>query len=209
MRPIGALALGIAALALLGAPEVGWTDEVTIPATTSGYWDEFGKHIQRTTAYECGRDGRYVYNCFFVFDLTDVEGTISGAQLLLENPVGGFNSIDSPLTITFVNVATSIEELTMRADRYHSRVDIWEDLGGMKPDNVVYGQYDATSDDDGTIIAVDLTDDAITDLNAAIGQPFAIGGSITNLDPNDTPQELFNGTGAPRRIRHLVLTITP
>jgi hypothetical protein len=209
-QSIRALTLTMAALALfMAGAGVVRSQEVTIPATTSGYWDQFGKHIQRSTDYECGRDGRYVYNCFFVFDLADVTGTITGAVLLLENPANGFNSIDSPLTITFVNVVTPIEELTARTDRSGSRVDIWEDLGGMKPNNVIYGEYDATSNDDGRIIAVELTNDAVADLNAAIGQQLAIGGSITNLVEGDSPQEVFNGTASPRRIRQLVLTVAP
>src|SRR5262249_21183533 len=98
---------------------------VTVDAATSGYWDQFGKHIQQTTSYEVGRDGRYDRHNFLVFDLTNVQGTITGAQLMLENPPTGFNSFHEPLTVTFVNVDTPIDQLTMFAGRDNSRVDIW------------------------------------------------------------------------------------
>jgi hypothetical protein len=208
------VALGVAALALLavtgatGQAEAGGYD-VVVDATTSGYWDQFGKHIQRTTAYETGVDGRYNYHSFYVFDIPNVDGTIVGATLLLQNPPDGFNSVQPSLTVTFVNVFTSVDELTMYADRQNSRVDIWEDLGGMKADNAIYGQYDATGADNGTIVGIDLTDAAVADLNAAVGQSFAIGASITNLQGTDTPQEMFGNSRSPRALRQLVLTVVP
>lgn len=182
--------------------------EVAVDATTSGYWDQFGKHIQRTTAYEVGIDGRYNYHNFFVFDLAGVGGTVVGATLRLENPVGGFNSLYSPLILTFVDVATSIDELTTVTGRADSRVDIWEDLGGLRPDSQVYGEYNAMGDDDGHIIEVPLNDAAVADLNAAAGGPIAIGASVTNLTGSDTPQEMFAGSGSPRRVRQLVLIVS-
>jgi hypothetical protein len=181
--------------------------DVTINATTSGYWDQFGKHIQQSTAYEIGRDGRYDRHDFFVFDLTNVGGTITGARLMLQNPPTGFDSFHEPLTATFVNVDTPIDQLTMFADQQHSRVDIWQDLGGMKPDNQVYGTYDATGNDNGQVITAVLTDAAVADLNAAEGQQIAIGGSITNLVGTEA-QELFNETQSPRNVRQLVLTVS-
>jgi hypothetical protein len=183
-------------------------NQVTIDATYSGYWDQFGKHIQRTSAYEVGIEGRYNYHNFFVFDLANVNGIITGATLQLENPVGGFNSLYEPLTLTFVDVATSIDDLTRFTNRTDSRVDIWEDLGGLRPDSQFYGEYDATSADDGQLIIVDLTDAAVADMNAAIGGEIAIGASVTNLIGTDTPQELFKGTGSPSRVRQLVLTVS-
>jgi hypothetical protein len=216
-RRIRAAILTAATLALLASSTGSVTtatvvasadNAVVIDATTSGYWDQFGKHIQRTTAYETGIDGRYNYHSFFVFDLTNVDGIITRATLRLENPTGGFNSLYSPLTITFVDVVTSIDELTTRTDRTDSRVDVWEDLGGLRPDSQVYGEYSATSNDNGQIIAIELTDAAVADLNAARGGPIAIGASITNLTGSDSPQELFASSGSPRRIRQLALTVS-
>jgi hypothetical protein len=182
--------------------------DVTIDATTSGYWDQFGKHIQQSTSYEVGADGRYIRNDFFVFDLTNVGGTITGARLMLQNPPTGFDSIQEPLAVTFVNVDTPIDQLTMFADQQHSRVDIWQDLGGMKPDNQVYGTYNATSNDNGQVITAALTDAAVADLNAAEGRQIAIGGSVTNLIANQIPQEMFNETLSPHNVRQLVLTVS-
>jgi hypothetical protein len=181
--------------------------DITVNATVTGFWDQFGKHIERTQSYETGVDGRYNYHSFYVFDLTDVGGTITGATLVLENPASGFNSNSSPLTLGFVNVDTPIDQLIMRADRTNPRVDIWQDLGGMKLDNEDYGTYDATSADNGTLVSIPLTDAAIADLNAAEGQSFAIGASITNLNGTDNPQEMFGDSRAPRLVRQLVVTI--
>jgi hypothetical protein len=180
---------------------------LTIDATVTGYWDQFGKHIQTTMAYDTGIDGRYNYHSFFIFDLTNVSGTITAATLLLQNPVTGFNSANSPLTVTFVNVDTPVDQLTPYTNHTNARVDIWQDLGGMKPDNVVYGAYDATSADNGTIVAVGLMAAAIGDMNAAEGQPIAMGASITNLDQTDNPQSMFYDSRSPRLLRQLVLTI--
>jgi hypothetical protein len=181
--------------------------QVTVDATTTGYWDQFGKHIQRTQAYETGIDGRYQYNSFYVFDLSNVGGTITDATLVLQNTPAGFNSAQSPLTLAFVNVDTPLDQLTARTDRTNARVDIWQDLGGMKADNEDYGMYDATSADNGALVNIPLTDAAVADLNAAEGQSFAIGASITNLDATDNPQEMFGDTRSTRLTRQLELTI--
>jgi hypothetical protein len=211
-RRIGMLTLGVALLTLLlGSANPAWAQaDITLNWVHSGSWNDHGN---ANRPYECGRDGSYDRHAFVVFDLTNVQGTITDATLVLFNP-GLPQPSPASVDVVFVNVATSIDRLIatpgVRPGSAHHR-DIWLDLGGRKPNNQIFGAITLTPADDRSDIAITLTQAAIDDLNAHIGGPWAIGFFVPNITQN--PQAAFDEAGDARnRVRRhdrrqLILTV--
>jgi len=174
--------------------------------TDSGWYTDGGAHTLGNANYlvgKCGTlycsDNTTIFRNFFVFDLAFVPGTILTATLVAENPDSGFESNQSSETWTIYEVSTPIDTLVNST----SSVAIYDDLGS----GMVFGSTQITADDNGELVTVALNNDALSELNSAIGQKFAVGGAITTLEDNDQVEWAFANTNDASFVRRLVVTI--
>lgn len=158
-------------LAVFPFPAV--SSPVTVNATDSGWYSEFGFHDASNTNYITGFTGSQVTRSFFVFDLSSISGLIVSATLRLPN----FQSLSPDATETFAmfDVSTALATLTAGGS---GLTGIFADLGtgtsygsGPTPGGVTLG----TTQDFG------LNADGLAALNAALGGQVALGGALTTL----------------------------
>ncbi len=145
-------------------------EAVTISATDRGWYDSAGSHDATNNNYIVGPDGVIEHHNFFVFDLSAVSGTITGAMLRLANPINGYQSGDATETYEVHQVVTSAATLIAGG----TSLTIYTDLG----DGTVYGSVVASAADDGMDIFVALNAAAIADIQAALGGFFSTGGTL-------------------------------
>ena len=124
------------------------------------------------------------FHSFFVFDLTSIDGFVINASLLLE--LESYNSPDTYEFFTVYSVSTSIDELL--EDRPaegpfppppNTTVGqaIFTDLGSGS----VYGSAQATFSSVGSIFEIDLSSEAVQDINDNINAFFAVGIALNDI----------------------------
>ena len=154
---------------ILSATDMGWYTQAGISESAFTGFKNYDAGFNAGT-------GR-TFNDFFVFDLSSVTSTITGAALSLYNPSAatdagdGFESdLTNAALFSLYDVSTSIANL--ESDQF-SAVSTFNDLGS----GTQYGTYIFTAADDGTQVHINLNSDAITALNAGAGRGFAFGGT--------------------------------
>ena len=138
---------------------------------------------------------RQINRNFFVFDLSDVIGEITGASLNLFNPANGFSSQDAFENYAVFDVTTDITTLITHTTGQVEGVAIYNDLGS----GTQYGAHIATTADDNAVVTVSLNAAALAALNQTSGL-FAFGGAITTLDQVENNEYLFGFTGIGQRL---------
>ena len=180
-------------------------ETVTLDAFDSGWWASFGSHNPNNPIYFAGLvPGFAELRNFVAFDVPEDVTNLFNAELRLFNPASppgdGYFSADPTETFEVFDVVTPVPELVAGGD---GRVDIFEDLGTGSS----YGSRVVSADDNGTVVSIDLNQDAIDDIRAASGGQFATGGALTTLVGNDGLQRIFAFTGSPSFTRQLVLQV--
>lgn len=136
---------------------------------------------------------------FLTFDL-EITGLIESATLRLFNL--GFVSNDPTETYTLFDVDTPLPQLL---NPNFMGDETFIDLGT----GVSYGDVVVSDADDNSFVEIELNVAAIADMNAALGETFAIGGAITTLDGDVTTAEfMFPPLGGNPPVE-LVLTVVP
>ena len=180
---------------------------VTIAQSDRGWWDIGGRHVEGNSNYEVGNDAinsPFLYNNYFVFNLTGVTQQINTASLQLGNPATGYNSADASETYTLFDVSTPTA--TLSANGFNSGPGIYNDLGG----GTALGSVVVTAASNGTTVNVTLNAAGLTYLNAGRGGLIALGGSITTLDGStSTNESLFSNTFASAVTTLTYTTIVP
>jgi PEP-CTERM motif len=139
---------------------------VLIDATDAGWYDSSGLHIAATTNYIAGTDGAARFRDFFVFDLTDIRDPVSSATLRIwTGDVRGSSN-----AFSFYDVSTPVDVLVRGGMGLKA---VFEDLGTGE---VLGGQYKLASDDSNMFPDFVLNEVGVTNLNAAVGGLWAIGG---------------------------------
>jgi hypothetical protein len=143
----------------------------TKDAIDRGWWIIAGNHTASnkntiTGAYQNGS------NSFFVFNLAGVTGTVVKASLKME--LETYVSSDPSEAMTVWDVSTPIA--TLIADGT-GKTAIFQDLMTGKK----YGAFTLKQSDVSTIVPIALDNTVVADLQAALGQQFAIG---IHLDDN-------------------------
>jgi hypothetical protein len=156
---------------------------VTLNATSTGWYDNTGFREAGNPNYlagVCGTDSCLSndrdFHDFFVFDLTLVAGPITSAQLSIGNPTNGYINPNPSETYSIWDVSTPIATLTAGQT---GRTDIFNDLAS----GVQYANRTVSAIDDGTQVLITLNAAALTAIQAAEGQSFAIGGGVNVATP--------------------------
>ncbi len=174
---------------------------VEINAIDSGWYSDTGYHEPTNLNYLVGQcalpqcSQPVVFRNFFVFDLSGITGQILTATLMIENPQ--YVSGDPSETWTTFDVTTPIPTLVAGGTGLMS---IYNDLGN----GTIYGSTVVTLNT--TLVKVPLDADAISALNAAVGNQFAIGGALTTLDGLVNREWVFGNSNA-TYVRKLVLSV--
>jgi hypothetical protein len=166
-----AFCLGLFVALCLGSLASASAGSVTISASNSGWFAANGFHNAANKNYIAGDFD--TYHNFFTFDLSGINGAITGATLRLFNPAGGFDG--DPGTYTLYDVFTSAAVLnTSHSGASPEDVAIYNDLGS----GTVYGTVTVSALDNGTLISINLNAAAIAALNSANNGLFSIGGAL-------------------------------
>ncbi len=178
-RAIAAMAVITVVLAL---PQANAAD---IGAFDSGWYDDFnGQHIPTSQNYVASKSLAQELRNFFVFDLSAVSGTVTGATLNLRR----YNSTTSNDTYSSWDVTTPLATLLAGGTGLFS---IFNDLGS----GTFYGSSPVpNTGSSGDILSFPLNTTAVTAINSALGGTFVIGGSTTGNLPLT---QLFGGSNFP------------
>lgn len=119
------------------------------------------------------------WRSWFEFDLAGISGTVTGATLQLN--AGTYNSPDFSETFVLHQVTSALNLLGSTT----SNGAVFTDLG----DGAVYGTHVFDANQNNTALSIALDAAAINDIQAALGQNFALGGLFTTLSRNDGVNE--------------------
>ena len=170
----------------------------TFDATTRGSYSHAGAHNGASlNAYAGQGAGTDRHRAYMVFDLTALSRPIESGVLRLE-----YDSIvgpDAAEVFSVYDVTSNLDDLMLTQT---NRADIYADLGT----GVYYGVSAAFASGAGTILEIPLEPDAITDINNAAGQRFAVGVFVETVRlPVGSEGVRFALNGEPR-VHQLVLT---
>jgi hypothetical protein len=117
--------------------------------------------------------GPLIYHSFFVFDLTAINSPITGGELVLE--LENFTSLDKFESFTVYDVTAENTELLL-SDLVSDTTgqNIFEDLGSGS----VYTSSKIMASDVSQMIQMELSPEAIADINTSAGSIFAVGIAI-------------------------------
>lgn len=164
---------------------------ITLDWNDSGWYSDFGGHLVTNKNYVVRTNDNLNMRNYFVFDLSSVVGTITGATLKLTNPQ---TSAISTATYTLYDYVGAISSLGTDT----SNLGIYNDLGT----GVVYGtQNDFSS----SLDSISLNSAALSALNSNHGL-FALGGALTSTSENFF--ETYGDSGSSTDVRQLVLTVS-
>jgi len=159
--------------------------DTVLDATNTGWYDQtgFSENAGNYIAGVCGSSDACVgdnldANDYFVFDLSDVSGAITSAELSIGNPTSGYISPNPSETFNVWDVSTPISTLIASNT---GQVGIYNDLGSGN----LYGSTSVSLADDGNQVLVNLGAQALADIQAAEGNSFAVGGEV---DPAGVPE---------------------
>ena len=157
---------------------------VILNATDRGWFRDDGQHIPDNKNTATGNGGGAIFRSFFVFDLSEVHTEITTAYLRLELYriyLSGFGNIPDDLSFAFTlyGVSTNSTQLGLPYD--HGSVAgtlIYEDLGT----GTVYGQHIAHSSEVGTVLSLNLSPEAVLELNRRSDNTVVIGVALDDTD---------------------------
>lgn len=172
----------------------------TLDATASGFYTQTG-------ATQSGNYAVGWYNGFaaeelrdyFLFDLTGITGTITGATLKLQNinALGNVMSLgaDPNETLAIFDVSTALASLSNGS----GGIAAYTDLGsGTSFGSVVHGRFDATP------VEVVFNVQGLAYLNSNLGA-VGFGGALTSLTKGQGAEALFNSSNG-TMMRQLIVT---
>ncbi len=200
---VGSLLFVVAALA--AGPAAGLTlnstDRSNVPAD--------GDADPANATYFAGFSSGQARHNFFVFDLSSIvsPNIVTAAQLELFNPI--YRSTDSQETYRVFDVSSTIAALTSCCTLGASGQAVFNDLGS----GTEYGNVLVASTDFNVDIVIPLNASAIANINAALGDEIAFGGTLDlNGSVSLGVEGIFGGSaggGVSDGNARLVLTVVP
>ncbi|MDB6079277.1 MAG: Alkaline phosphatase [Akkermansiaceae bacterium] len=192
MKPLVVRSLFISSL-LVASISSSSAATAVIAASDQGWYDATDLSWVANPNYAVGKYDDVEQRSWFVFTLPAVapgEG-FTAATLLIDLPSGGYQSTQPTETFTLYSVTTSAGVLGLRG----TQAGVFSDLGT----GTVYGQTVVQPSGQGTTIQLTLSAQALTDMTAAGGGTFVIGGAATSLVPANHDEAIFgfssNGGG--------------
>jgi hypothetical protein len=182
------------------------TTSVNLAAVDSGFYVDSGDHVSLNTFVTAGFGGtgcggsNQEFRNFFVFDLSAASGTIVGARLRIQVPVGNYVSGNATEDLSLFEVSTAIATLTAGGTGLTA---IYDDLA----DGTEYGARTLSVADEGTVIEIPFNNAGLAAINAALGGTWAVGGAVTTLASTPPTCELLWGFANPA-VKDLVLDIS-
>lgn len=164
---------------------------VTLDWNDSGWYTDSGNHSATNKNYIVRTNGNGNMRNYFVFDLSSVAGTITGATLKLTNPQTSAISTASYTLYDYAGAISSLETDT-------SNLGIYDDLGT----GAVYGTQNNFRS---SLSNLSLNSAALSALNSNHGL-FALGGALTST--GESYFETYGNTGYAMNVRQLVLTVS-
>jgi hypothetical protein len=155
---------------------------IVLNATNTGWYDQTGAGNSAESALNnyiagiCGSsDGcsgdDLNYHDFFVFNLANLDNTITSAELSIGNDAtDGYINPNPSETFDVWDVSTVITTLVAGS----GGVSAFNDLGS----GTLYGSTSVNAGDDGTQVTITLDSAALAAINAAEGGNFAVGGAV-------------------------------
>jgi hypothetical protein len=117
---------------------------------------------------------RHFHNAFFVFDLTSANNYITAGKLNLQ--LQRYDSRDTTESFTVYDVTSPINDL-LAGGRH-----LWSTIGLDLMSGKEYGSATIQETDVGSVISIELSKDALTDMNSTLGGLFAVGVHSTTSD---------------------------
>jgi hypothetical protein len=169
------------------------TATTVVNAADTGWIAGDGSHASANANYLAGRTALGTtpgveFRNYATFALAATLPAITGAELRIWNPGGGYASPDPSETYTLFDVAAAPAALDVSRNAGDATgLALHADLGS----GTAYGSRAATAADNATTLSIPLNAAAVAALNASIGSTFALGGAITSLG-GAADQTLFN-----------------
>lgn len=171
--------------------------QFTTDVQNQGWWSATVDNSDGNDNYATGQSGSDLFNNFFTFNLEALAGsTAIGARLILDSAKGSAAADEGPLvdvTYSLFDVSTDAATLNFNSG---SSAAISSDLGT----GTNYGDFVVSTGVDGTTLTFELNAAAISDINAASGSFFSIGGTLFPGNLNSVPEPstlVLLGTLAP------------
>jgi hypothetical protein len=146
--------------------------------------------------------GQQFYRSFFTFDLSSLVGyTVTSATLQLTT--FGVTADAATETLGFYDVSTDAATLNNNTG---TNSTIYNDLGSGKS----YGQFTLTIAGLPSVLSFNLNSDAVTDINAASGGWFSVGGAHLSISSSGS-EHFFGGYSSENGggVQRLILEATP
>lgn len=170
------------------------TSTQTITATDRGWYRSNGTHTPTNSNYLTGTGTTSPYlefRSFFIFTIPALAPgeIISGAELRLQNPAGGFNSADASEMLKISPVTTGVASLAAGTGGTAAFADL--------ADGTAYGgPHMVSASDNESYVVIPLNAQFLAAAQAQAGTAFALGCSVSSLraTPLTTGENIFNGT---------------
>jgi len=179
------------------------TYAATLDAVNFGHFRSDGRHSTTNFSTITGLlTPNPPYRSFFVFDLDTLAGTVQDATLRLE--LENYNSFDGSQAIDIFDVATDPADLDSSYDEGSIPGQaIYADCGSGN----TYAGFNVVASQVGTIIEIPLNAQGVADIQAQLGNSFAV--ALVQQEPFSTPNDYirFSDSEDLSRTHQLVLTI--
>ena len=171
-------------LVLLASTPVGAAETVVNAVDQGWYAKDLGPNFAdnvHTASNENTLTGRGTnsrdYRSFFVFDLSAETQPVVAAELRLELEQYSSGSASEPFTV--FDVAATAAQLNMDyGDDDPTGLAIYDDLGSGS----IYAAPTVTSSQQGSVIVIPLSAQALADLDSSLGADFAVGLDLDSPD---------------------------
>jgi hypothetical protein len=175
-----ATTLTIASVSLASADTISFSDIARGRYSTTSNIGNAANNFYGTGYFNGGSPNSFTeWRSWFAFDLAGMGGTITAAALQLN--AGTYTSPDASETYELHQVTTAVNVLGSSLNNGA----IFTDLG----DGPVYGTHVFNASQNNATQLIVLNAAAITDIQSALGQRFALGGLFTTLSSNDSITE--------------------
>ncbi|WP_138223221.1 PEP-CTERM sorting domain-containing protein [Nibricoccus aquaticus] len=185
IRPLHLLSRVAATFALSAVLATAAQAQLTLNSYDRGHYDSSGNHTASNTSYLAGDFGTEIYRSFFVFNLTDLAGSLTSAKLRINNPFG--SSPDANESVTIASVGVSIPTLLAGGTGtsiYNALDDSPNFISSTQRNPATTGFLEFT-----------LNNSFLNYAETNFGNLIALSFRVTSIQPNSPDEFFFGNTG--------------